>query len=148
MSPTGADRLLELARIRIERLSPAVAWHAVRSGEALLVDIRSLDARARDGVVRGSVHVPRTVLEWRLDPTSPWRNAHVAGVDRRIVVICDHGWSSSLAAAALVDLGYEDAADVEGGVAGWREAGLPLCVAADAELAGGELPGMRAPEPC
>ena len=145
MSPTGVDCLLELARGRIERLSPAAAWNVVQSGAALLVDIRSLEARTRDGVVPGSVHVPRTVLEWRLDPESPWRNPHAAGAGRRVVVLCDHGCSSSLAAASLVDLGYEDAADVDGGIEAWRQAGLPLADARDIELPG-ELPGMRGPD--
>lgn len=141
----GADRLLELARSRIERLSPDAVWDAVRSGTAVLVDIRSVEARARHGVVPGSVHVPRTVLEWRLDPDSPWRNPHAAGSGRRIVVVCDHGWSSSLAAASLVDLGYADAADVDGGIEAWRQAGLPLADERDVELLPGELPGMRGP---
>ena len=146
MHTTAADRLLELARSRIERLSPEAAWDAVRAGTALVVDIRSVEARARDGVVPGSVHVPRTVLEWRLDPESPWRNPHVAGCGRRIVVVCDHGWSSSLAAASLVDLGYADATDVEGGIGAWAQAGLPLADARDIELLSGELPGMRGPD--
>ena len=145
MSKTAADRLLELARSRIERLSPEAAWAAAQCGTAVLVDIRSVEARARDGVVPGSAHVPRTVLEWRLDPESPWRNPHVAGSGRRIVVVCDHGWSSSLAAASLVDLGYPDAADVEGGIGAWRQAGLPLADVRDVELLPDELPGMRRP---
>jgi len=146
MSLTGVDRLIESARARIERVSPTAAWDAVQAGDVLLVDIRSVEARGRDGVVPGSVHVPRTVLEWRLDPQSPWRNPHVAGRGR-VVLLCDHGCSSSLAAAALLDLGYSDAADVEGGIEGWREAGLPLRAATEHESPGRELPGMRAPEP-
>jgi rhodanese-related sulfurtransferase len=145
VSEVTADRLLELARSRIERLSPGDAWSALRAGEALMIDIRSTDARAQDGVVPGSVHIPRTVLEWRLDPQCEWRNPHAAGTDRRIVLVCDHGYSSSLAAAGLVDLGYTGATDVEGGIDAWRRAGLPLAAAADAILAPGELPGMRGP---
>ena len=148
MRQTAADRLLELARSRIERLSPEAAWGGVQSGTVHLVDIRSGETRARDGVVTGSVHVPRTVLEWRLDPESPWRNPHVAGSGRRMVVVCDHGWSSSLAAASLVDLGYPDATDVEGGIEAWGQAGLPLAHARDTELLPGELPGMRSPCSC
>jgi rhodanese-related sulfurtransferase len=141
----GADRLLAGARGRIGRLTPAEAWSAAAAGTALILDIRSSEARAAQGVVPGSTHVPRTVLEWRLDPGSPWCNPHLAGSSRRLVVLCDHGLSSSLAAAALVDLGYPDAADVEGGVAAWRAAGLPLRAApsaADREL----LPGMGPPD--
>jgi len=145
VTAVGADRLLELARSRIERLSPAAAWAAVQSREALVVDIRSVDARVRDGVVPGSVHIPRTVLEWRLDPQSPWKNPHAADTERRLVVLCDHGWSSSLAAASLVELGHSSAADVEGGIEAWRQAGLPLVDASDVEPVPGELRGMRGP---
>jgi len=139
--------MLELARSRIERLSPGDAWSALHAGEALMIDIRSTDARAQDGVVPGSVHIPRTVLEWRLDQQSEWKNPYAARTDRRIVLVCDHGYSSSLAAAGLVDLGYTGATDVEGGIDAWRRAGLPLAAAADAIPAPGELPGMRGPEP-
>jgi rhodanese-related sulfurtransferase len=76
-------------------------------------------------VIPGSIHIPRTVLEWRLDPESPWRNSHVGGLDRPIVILCDHGYSSSLAAATLVDLGF-DAADVIGGFEAWQRQGLPV----------------------
>ena len=144
MIPTGAERLLDLARSRIERLSPAAAWAGASAGDVVLVDIRSVDARMRDGVVPGSVHIPRTVLEWRLDAQSPWRNPHVAGTTRRLAVLCDHGWSSSLAAASLVELGYASAADVEGGIEAWREAGLPLVAATDDVLDPGSSPGCGA----
>jgi rhodanese-related sulfurtransferase len=122
----NADELLARARARLSRLSPAEAWAAAAGGAALIVDIRSDAARRRDGVVPGSVHIPRTVLEWRLDPSSEWRDTAVAGCGRRIVLICDQGWSSSLAAAAVQELGHSDATDVDGGIAAWREAGLPL----------------------
>ena len=140
-----AAGLLREARARIRRLSPEEAHAAVRDG-ALLVDIRSDLDRERGGVVPGSVHVPRTVLEWRLDPASPWRNPHVAGEGRPIVVLCDHGWSSSLAAAMLVELGHGDAADVEGGFEAWAAAGLPV-VPAPRPREPGALAGMEPPEP-
>lgn len=140
-----ADELLREARARIRRLTPHEARVAAEEG-ALVVDIRSDLDREHGGVVPGSVHVPRTVLEWRLDPESPWRNSHVAGTGRRIVVLCDHGWSSSLAAATLVDLGYEDAADVEGGFEAWVAAGLPV-VGAPRRREPGTLVGMDSPEP-
>jgi rhodanese-related sulfurtransferase len=141
----SADELLLEARARITRLKPAEALAAVRDG-AIVVDIRAATDRERDGVVPGSVHVPRTVLEWRLDPASPWRNPHVAGSGRRVVVLCDHGFSSSLAAATLVELGYEDAADVEGGFEAWVEAGLPRALPTR-RPGPSELPGMGPPEP-
>ncbi len=100
---------------------------------------------ARDGVVPGSIHLPRTVLEWRVDPSSPWRNPHVGGRDRSLIVMCDHGYSSVLAAATLPELGFERAADVRGGLEARRQAGLPVRDDDSAPLAPGELQGMRPP---
>ena len=98
----------------------------IRDEGALLVDVRSDSDRARDGVVPGSLHVPRTVLEWRFEPGGAWRNPHVCGPEGRVIVLCDHGYSSVFAAAMLADLGYRRAADVVGGFVAWREAGLPV----------------------
>jgi rhodanese-related sulfurtransferase len=119
------DDLLAEARSRIVRLSPQEASAAAGDG-ALIVDIRSQDARERDGVVPGALHVPRTVLEWRADPASPWRNPELADLESRPILICDHGYSSSLAAASLVELGFARAGDVAGGFEAWRAAGLPV----------------------
>ena len=140
----GSRELLAEARSRIERFAPAAAWAASRAGDALVVDIRSEDERRRDGIVPGSVHVPRTVLEWRADPQSEWCNPHIAARERRLVLICSHGWSSSLAAATLVELGFVRAADVDGGFEAWVAAGLPT--AAAPERAAGTLPGMSGPD--
>jgi len=132
------DELVAAASLRIERLSPHDAL-AARDRGALIVDIRSHESRERHGVVPGSLHLPRTVLEWRVDPDSSWRNPHVGGLDSSIVVICDHGYSSVLAASALVDLGFEQAADVVGGFEAWRAAGLPVVpprIALEDELPG------------
>lgn len=120
------EALLDEARERIERHEPSEAFAATRCG-ALLIDIRAELDRERDGIVPGSLHIPRTVLEWRLDPDSPWRNPHLGDLDQRIILICDHGCSSILAAATLIDLGFAHAGDVIGGFAGWRDAGLPVC---------------------
>jgi rhodanese-related sulfurtransferase len=109
-----------------------------------LVDIRAQVARERLGAIPGSIHIPRTVLEWRLAPDSQWRNPHI---DRRerLILICDHGYSSSLAAATLVELGCE-AADVVGGFDAWVEANLPITEIT--ELPDPlTLPGMGPPEP-
>jgi rhodanese-related sulfurtransferase len=118
------DDLLAAAEARISRYSAGEAYEAMRAG-ALLIDVRSGENRERDGIVPGSLHVPRTVLEWRLDPDSPWRSPHAGGLDRQIVLMCDHGYSTVLAAATLVDLGFTRAGDVVGGFQAWREAGLP-----------------------
>ena len=131
--------LLDDARSRIERLEPERAWEAVENG-AVLIDIRSEGDRERHGIVPGSLHVPRTVLEWRLDPDGEWRSPHAPGLDEQIVILCDHGFSSSLAAASLVELGFARAGDVVGGFQAWREAGLPTA-SAPGRVAY-DLPGM------
>jgi rhodanese-related sulfurtransferase len=118
---TIAD-LLDQAAARIRRYAPRGAQEAA-AGDVILVDIRSADARERDGVIPGAVHVPRTVLEWRVDPSSKWRNPALDGA--RLILVCDHGYSSVLAAATLVDLG-RDAGDLVGGFAAWAAAGLPV----------------------
>jgi rhodanese-related sulfurtransferase len=112
----------------------------------LIVDIRGDADREHTGVVPGSLHVPRTVLEWRLAPDSAWRSPYAGGLDRPVIVICDHGYSSSLAAATLRDLGFARAGDVVGGVEAWQAAGLPL--ASPARRRDPSVPaGMGPPEP-
>jgi rhodanese-related sulfurtransferase len=140
---TTLAALLEEARALIApRLTPEEARAATIDG-AFLVDTRSADDRRRDGAPPGSVHIPRSVLEWRLDPDSGYMNPHVGGFDRRIVVLCAHGESSSLAAATLRRLGYPSATDVVGGFEAWRQAGLPIGPAT--EDAPHSLPGMGRP---
>ncbi len=139
------EDLLAAARARIERLEPTEAFTAVEQG-ALLIDIRADVDRERDGIVPGSLHIPRTVLEWRLEPDSAWRNPHVGGLDDRIVLLCDHGCSSVFAAAVLVDLGFRRAGDVIGGFAAWRAAGLPTVAAPRYRRRPGEPAGMRPPD--
>lgn len=140
----SAEVLLEVARREIVRLTPAEAFNRQFAG-SLLVDIRSDGARERDGVVPGSLHVPRTVLEWRLDPTSPWRNPYVTSHDGPPILLCDHGWSSSLAASTLRRLGHEGVGDVIGGFEEWCTAGLPVVHVEPERLAANELPGMAPP---
>jgi len=138
------DQFLAEARARIVRFAPEAAWELSRAGGALIVDLRSSDERRRDGIVPGSLHVPRTVLEWRVDQGSGWSNPDLDGRERRLILLCAHGYSSSLAAAVLVDLGHREAGDIEGGVVGWRDAGLPLSPAPEPLL--GVLPGMAPPD--
>ena len=140
----GAEELLAAARARIPRFEPPAAWEAASTGAVLVVDIRSDDDRRRHGIVPGSLHIPRTVLEWRVDPGSSWSNPHVGGRDRRLVLICSHGLSSSLAAAVLLDLGFEGAGDVVGGFEAWRAERLPVRRAPTREA--GVLPGMTGPD--
>ena len=117
MEPTGLSDLLAAAERTIERLEPAQALERVEAG-ATLVDVRSSETRRRDGGVPGAVPIPRTVLEWRLEPGGAWRSPYVPE-GTPVVLLCDHGFSSVFAAAALVAMGV-DAADVIGGFAAWR----------------------------
>jgi rhodanese-related sulfurtransferase len=112
--------MLAEARSRIVRYTPA---EAAAADDVLLVDLRSVDERERSGVIPGSRHVPRSVLEWRADPTSEWHDPELMG--KRLVLVCAQGYSSSLAAASLVELGVE-AGDLEGGFEGWAAEGLPV----------------------
>jgi rhodanese-related sulfurtransferase len=119
------EGMLEAARRRLRRLTPAQAVRAMESG-AVLVDIRSESQRAADGHVPGAVFVPRNVLEWRCAPDSQWRDERVSDPSRRLVLMCDEGYQSSLAAAALQDLGLPLATDLIGGFRSWRADGLPV----------------------
>jgi rhodanese-related sulfurtransferase len=117
--PSGSsiDRLLADCRRDLERVPPARLAEEVERG-ALVVDTRPVHQRERDGELPGAVVVDRNVLEWRLDPTSPSRLPIVDGPPRRVVVVCDEGYSSSLAAHNLRLLGL-DATDLEGGFQAW-----------------------------
>lgn len=130
MTRRTVNELLEEARAGLERLSPAEAFAAVREG-ALLVDTRCAELRRSDGVVPDAAHVPLSVLYWRLDPASGYDDPALSDLDRRIVLICAHGYSSSLAAATLRELGFEGATDVIGGFEAWQAAGLPVERATD-----------------
>jgi rhodanese-related sulfurtransferase len=123
MAARSIDDLLAEARAGLRRLSPREAATAMDDG-AVLVDIRPYEQRSRDGEVPGALHVDRNVLEWRLDPQSAHRIPHVARPDLLLMVLCNEGYASSLAAATLRELGL-DATDVDGGFQAWLAAGLP-----------------------
>lgn len=111
-----------------------------------MIDIRSHDARDREGVIPGSLHIPRTVLEWRVALDSEYRSPYVGGIDQQLILICDHGYSSVLAAANLVQLGLERTADVVGGFEAWASAGLPTARPRVRAQAPDVLPGFGPPE--
>jgi rhodanese-related sulfurtransferase len=118
----GIDDLLERSRAGLERLTPAEARAAVEKG-AVIVDMRPVNQRRDAGVVPGAVVVCRNVLEWRADPSSGHSDARLVG--RQLIVMCAEGYSSSLAAASLQEIGLR-ATDMVGGFEAWREAGLPV----------------------
>ena len=150
--PDGArsiDEILASARGRIVRLTPAQAFAEFCSG-ATMIDIRPAAQRAEHGEIPGSVVIERNHLEWRLDPESDARLPWADGYDLRPIVICNEGYTSSLAAAALQDLGLLRATDVIGGYQSWRSAGLPTArpEACAAVLAPGAAPAYAVIASC
>ena len=118
------DQVLAEARTRLDRLTPRQALRAAAAG-AVLVDIRPAAQRGAEGEIPGALIVERNVLEWRFDPASAARLPQ-AGYDLQVVIFCSEGYTSSLAAAALQDLGIRRATDLAGGFLAWQAAGLPV----------------------
>ena len=143
--PRSLERLVSEAAEQITRFSAPDAF-AASTGDGLIIDIRSQDARELYGVVPGSVHIPRTVLEWRIALDSPWRNPHLGGLDQQLILLCDHGYSSILAARNLAQLGFYRAGDVIGGFEAWRDGGLPVAPCRQRLPTVGVLPGTGPPE--
>lgn len=123
--PLMLDELLERARRDLVRVRPEQAA-AELAGGALLVDIRPADQRSVGGNIPDATVIDRNVLEWRLAPDSEWRIDAVASPDTRVIVLCNEGYSSSLAAATLKELGLVNVTDVIGGFQAWKAAGLPV----------------------
>jgi rhodanese-related sulfurtransferase len=134
VAPITVDELLARARAGLNRLAPVEAAEAQARG-ALLVDTRSDDDRRREGVIAGALHVPLSVL--------PWRTERLGPLDGELVVVCNDGYSSSLAAATLQELGFARATDLDGGFRAWRAAGLP---ATEAGPPHDGLPGSGDPD--
>ncbi|MFJ9037644.1 rhodanese-like domain-containing protein [Streptomyces sp. NPDC102406] len=124
--PVSIDELLEQVRSGLDRVEPREAFAAASAGEALLVDIRYAALRERDGLIPGALVVERNELEWRLDPHGSHRAPEATHHGLRVVVICNEGYASSLAAASLRQLGLHRATDLTGGFQAWRAAGLPV----------------------
>jgi rhodanese-related sulfurtransferase len=120
------EQILSAARARLRRLSPDKAYEAMAKTEAVLVDIRPEGQRAIEGSIPGALVVERNVLEWRFDPASNTRLPVATDHHLQVIVFCSEGYTSSLAAAALKDLGLHRATDVVGGFHAWRAAGLPI----------------------
>jgi rhodanese-related sulfurtransferase len=129
---SNIEEVLTAARARLQRLSPNEAYKAIKSG-AIFVDIRPERQRAAEGKIPGALIVERNVLEWRFDPTSDARLPVAVDHDVRVIVVCSEGYTSSLAATSLQDLGLWRATDIIGGFRAWSAAGLPT-VPPDANL--------------
>ena len=119
------DRVLETARSRLHRM-PAGAVPAALERGAVLVDIRPQAQREREGAVPAALLIERNVLEWRCDPSSEHRDPRIDGRERQLILMCNEGYQSSLAAATLHELGLTSATDLDGGFQAWRAAGLPV----------------------
>ncbi len=123
--PKTVDDLLAEARATLERITAQQASDEQEQG-ALLIDVRTSEQRVEHGEIPGAIPIGLNVLEWRLDPASEWRNPAATDHDVRVIVFCQEGFSSSLAAARLQSLGLHRATDVIGGFEAWRDAGLPI----------------------
>ncbi|WP_332666427.1 rhodanese-like domain-containing protein [Aeromicrobium sp.] len=122
--PSAIDKLLAQARRNLGRVPVEDLADEVANG-AILIDIRPLEQRQCDGDLPGAIVVDRNVLEWRLDPTSPHRLPIATGADVRLIIVCNEGYSSSLAAATLHELGLSSATDLVGGFQAWRTWSAP-----------------------
>jgi rhodanese-related sulfurtransferase len=120
------EDLLDEARAGLRRLGPRETWQAMQADEVIVVDIREQVALARDGCVPGAIPIPRNVLEWRAAPQSQWRDDRISDPDRVLVLMCNEGYQSSLAAATLQRLGLPNATDMTGGFKAWLAEGLPV----------------------
>ena len=120
------DELLTEARAGLERLTPTESLAAVQRGDGVIVDIREEARRALEGRVPGAIEIERNVLEWRCAPESDWRDERLSDPARIVIVMCNQGYQSSLAAATLQRLGLPRATDMDGGFQRWRAEGLPL----------------------
>lgn len=139
--PAGVDRLLAAARARLDRMAPTDLAAAAAAG-ALVIDIRPEADRAAEGALPEAMVIDRNVLEWRLDPGGAHRIPDAADPERLVVLVCNEGYQSSLAAAALQDVGLTNATDLIGGYRAWRAA-AGGAAASDVEHAGRDLSGLR-----
>jgi rhodanese-related sulfurtransferase len=136
--------LLAEAHSHLTRMTPAQAQAEAVAG-AVILDTRQNTDRWSGGVIAGSLHTPRTVLEWVVDPISGYQNPFIEGFDQVLIVMCNEGYSSSLAAYNLQRIGFSNSTDMIGGFAGWCAAGLPIQTAQPHEA--GVLDGRWPPEP-
>src|SRR5579859_4576500 len=122
------DLLIQARAMLPHRPSPAEAYHAQQNG-SLVVDIRGDEQRRADGLIPGAIVLPRNSLEWRCDPSSQWRHPAITGRDVHLILVCNEGFQSSLAAATLQQLGLTNATDLDGGFTAWAASRLPVITA-------------------
>ena len=120
------DELLAAARTQLLRLEPQQLFDLMATAGVVVLDTRTPTDRTAYGCIPGSIHTPRTGLEWRVALDAPLRRAEVTDLDQLLVVVCNEGFSSSLAAVSLQTLGFHRATDLVGGVMAWADAKLPL----------------------
>jgi rhodanese-related sulfurtransferase len=121
-SVSAIDALLARVRARLDRVPPEGLADEIAAG-AVVVDIRPIEQRDRDGPLPGALVIDRNVLEWRLDPTCPHHISQIDDPEQRVILVCNEGFGSSLAAATLRDIGLHRATDLEGGFQEWRITG-------------------------
>lgn len=125
MPITPVRDLVAAAKAQITSLSPEDAQARVDAGSAVLVDIRDVRELSREGRIPGAFHAPRGMLEFWIDPESPYHKSDLA-TDKTLVLFCASAWRSALSAKSLQEMGLENVAEVEGGFTAWRSAGLPI----------------------
>ena len=121
----GIRQMLEEADAQIVELSPQQAAEAAKDANVLLVDIRDIRELQRDGVVPGAFHAPRGMLEFWVDPESPYHK-EVFAQDREYILFCAAGWRSALATKSLKDMGFDNIAHIDGGFGALREGGATI----------------------
>lgn len=123
---TTVNDIVAEARTRLDRLTAGALGELLPSGDTVVVDVRVPEDRRLHGAIPGSLPIPRSTLEWRADPTSGYAHPELGDFTVRVVVVCNEGYSSSLAAVALQDLGYHRATDLVGGMVAWHHAAMPV----------------------
>ena len=129
MAIRPVSELVAAAKERIEGLAPDAARAEAEAGRALLVDLRDIRELDREGRIPGAFHAPRGMLEFWVDPASPYHKAALGEAmadGRKLVLFCASAWRSALSAATLADMGVENIAEISGGFSAWRAAGLPV----------------------
>ncbi len=122
----GVSQLVEEAKSEIHNLAVDEALEHRNDGNAVFVDIRDIRELQRDGMIPDAVHAPRGMLEFWVDPGSPYHKEIFAGDDKEFILYCASGWRSALATKALQDMGMDNVSHIEGGLGAWREAGGPI----------------------